>query len=310
MRATNYLSAFLSGVLVLSVAAVSLAQPLPAATEVGTQNAGNLAASLHEESSEQDVPEVTGADEKLAASETMVAVRPKKRVVAEPVKVAMASPLLAIVQQPDIKEEDQILSDNILRLVFPAQCEDGVLKKFYVYYGSDLKSRGYAGANTLIIQARKNKDEQRGLLIHEASHVLDLGCLTGTAASGESSFKDGRTVMYQDDPSVAFYSISWMTENIQKKGTKKADFVSGYAASNVFEDLSESVTYYVLAKEAFVTRAKTNKALAAKLAWIETYVFPGGVKVADGTKWNGTIPWDATKLSYTWTGGGEAVAVR
>lgn len=223
--------------------------------------------------------------------ETTKKVRPMKRA---------TSQLLAIVQQPSIKEADQVIADKALRIVLPSHCRN-IIKKFFVTYNKDLKSRGYAGASTLIVQSLPDKKEEFGIFVHEASHVLDLGCLTGSPESGESAFRDGGTVMYNNDPSVEFYSISWMKENIQAVGSERSDFVTGYAASNAFEDLSESVTYYVLDHAAFTKRARTNAALAQKLAWLEKYVFSGDIRVATATtEWNGKIPWDATKLAFNW----------
>lgn len=212
-------------------------------------------------------------------------------------------PLLPIVRHPSIKEEDQKLADAIFRTMIPVDCIDE-LQNFYVVYDKPLKSRGYAGKDTVIIQGTLAMNEKIGILIHELTHFRDLsGCSQGTAASGLSDFKDGKDLIYNDDPSVAFYSLSWIKEDIQKKGSKKADFVTGYAAENPFEDLAESVTYYALRKKDFIARAKKNKVLAAKLAWIETNLFPGGVRIAEqvGT-YSGKIPWDATKLAFTWKG--------
>lgn len=290
----------LTGTLLIAVSGLSLAEsPAIATSDV----------SLKEELTGPETALFT--DEKPAApnAPVRVAVAPHKRVVASLTIVKNpASGLLAVVQQPDILPEDQKLMDSVLRLVLPPRCQN-IIQKLYVYYGNDLKSRGYAGATTLIIEGSLPVPEKRAIAIHEATHVLDLGCLIGTPASGESVFKDGITPMYNDDPSVQFYGIDWASENIQKKEATKADFVSGYAASNAFEDIAETVAYYVVAKDAFVLRAAKNSALAAKLKWIETYVFPGGMQVADGKKWDGKIPWDVTKLSYVWTGTESRVAV-
>jgi hypothetical protein len=136
--------------------------------------------------------------------------------------------------------------------------------------------------------------------------------MEGIPDSGTSVFKDGGTVFWSNDPSVAFYSISWMTESVKKAGVKNTDFVSGYAASDAFEDLAETVVYYVFHQENFKQRAKTNKAMAAKLKWVETYMFPSGLSIAKGNeKWNGKdVPWDITKLSYEWRGTDTKLALK
>ncbi|TSC97509.1 MAG: Uncharacterized protein Greene101449_1183 [Candidatus Peregrinibacteria bacterium Greene1014_49] len=149
-----------------------------------------------------------------------------------------------------------------------------------------------------------NIDDQefRSLFVHEFGHVLDLGCFQGNPSTGESVFKDGGDIMWNDDPSLVFYRISWQLSNVQKEGMKPEDFVTGYASWDAFEDIAESLTYYVFQRSAFIKRAETNAKIAMKLAWIETYVFPGGETIAEGQHlWNGEVPWDSTKLPYTWT---------
>ena len=144
--------------------------------------------------------------------------------------------------------------------------------------------------------------EFRALLVHEFGHVMDLGCLQGNASAGATAFKDGGDIMYNDDPSVQFYEISWTASNVQKAGMKPQDFVTGYASWDVFEDFAESLAYYVFQRDAFMERAKSNTAMAAKFRWIETYVFPNGKTLGQGLHtWTGEVPWDSTKLPYNWT---------
>lgn len=217
-----------------------------------------------------------------------------------PIQVKKRTGILSVVDQADIHEEHKIIADEVLRLL-PARCLS-TLKNFYVRYES-MGSRGYAGESTVILSGLVQDSEFRALLIHEAfGHLLDLGCLKGNTKSGKSEFKDGSVSIYRNDPSVEFYRISWSSEKIKKKTAKAADFVSGYAyKADVFEDLAESMTFYVLHRDVFAKRAKTNAALAEKLRWIETYVFPTPLNVAvSQAATNGEIPWDTTKLPYIW----------
>lgn len=220
-------------------------------------------------------------------------------------------PLLPVVRDPSISTEHQQLANRMLRTLIPSRCIAD-LKHFYMFT-EDLGSRGFAGPHTIMVDATLEEEELIAILIHETAHFLDLsGCTRGNPDSGVSAFKDEDVLMYNDDPSVLFYQLSWATENIQKRGMSSANFVTGYAKHNAFEDLAESVTYYVLRQKDFRTRAAKNAVLAQKLAWIETYIFPGGVDLAEqeGSAFNGKIPWDATKLAYTWKGKGERVAAR
>lgn len=206
---------------------------------------------------------------------------------------------LAVVDQPDIQERHKIIADEVLRLL-PESCSSQ-LKNFYVRYDKP-ERRGLAGKDTIILDGTLPDKEFRAVLIHEAlGHVFDLGCLEGSPLSGNSIFKDGNESIFQDDASLSFYRISWTDSARQHTETKPEDFVSGYAASDPFEDLAESAIYYVLHNGEFTQRAMKNASLATKLKWLQTFL--PVAPAATGTMaaaWDGTVPWDTTKLAYTW----------
>lgn len=207
---------------------------------------------------------------------------------------------LPVVDQPDIQERHKIIADEVLRLL-PASCIDQ-LDHFYVRYDKP-ERRGLAGKNTVIVDGTLPDDEFRAVLVHEAlGHVFDLGCLQGSPLAGNSIFKDGNEPIFRDDASLSFYRISWTDSAHQRSGTQSEDFVSGYAASDPFEDFAESAIYFVLHADMFTQRAKTNPALAIKLKWLQTFlpVDPVTSNALVGSAWNGSVPWDATKLAYTW----------
>lgn len=223
----------------------------------------------------------------------------RKRQVAQVKKVEPPrSSLLAVVDQPDIQPVHQRIADEVLRLM-PARCRDQ-LKSFYVRYDQP-KHRGLAGKETMVLAGHLPNDEFRALFVHEFGHVMDLGCFQGTRKSGESTFRDGAQPIYLDDPSLGFYQISWVGSAVQAQHSKADDFVTGYAAWDVFEDFSESVAYYVFQRDAFEARALENPIIAAKLAWLKANIFTDNLSVATGQHvWSGTVPWDATKLAYEW----------
>jgi len=213
------------------------------------------------------------------------------------VKPAIKKNFLTIVDQTGIRTEHKLAADAMLRLL-PTRCTDK-LKNFYVRYDNP-KQRGLAGASTVILSGNVSMPEFIGLLTHEAlGHFYDLGCLTGTSQSGDSSFRDGGTIMYNDDPSVAFYRICFKTSHTRNDRCTDTDFVSGYSKTDTFEDIAESIAYYTLQPESFRERAKTSAIMAEKLAWMERYA-PVKHKIANGTApWNGTdVPWDVTRLPY------------
>ncbi|MBI3332121.1 hypothetical protein HYZ99_04145 [Candidatus Peregrinibacteria bacterium] len=288
---------FLGKIAVLGISGAFLATALSLSQESSTAREKKASQTLvsehHEHSHEHGAPLRTR--KKMAKAKKRYT--PRLMAAAAPVK----TPYLPVVDHPDIREEHKAIADEVIRLL-PAACQKQ-LKNFYVRYDNP-EQRGLAGKSSVVVSGNVPADEFRALLIHEIfGHMLDLGCLRGTALSGPSGFKDGAEVIYQDDPSVAFYSISWTDAHTQKRGAKKADFVTGYAAWDPFEDMAESIAYFVLQEEAFRARAKNNSVLAAKLAWIETHVFQSDISVAAGLHtWNGEVPWDATKLPYVWFG--------
>lgn len=201
--------------------------------------------------------------------------------------------------QVGIQQRHKEIANEVLSLL-PANCIPS-LRNFYVRYDSP-EHRGLAGKSTVIISGTVPDDEFRALIVHEAmGHFFELGCLLGTPASGTSAFRDGADIIYNDDPSAEFYAISWLTERVRKSDTRESDFVSGYASWDAFEDLAESVTYYILQESAFRARAQTNATIALKLQWMERYISKPP-SIATGTHtWDGkSVPWDATKLPYIW----------
>jgi len=206
--------------------------------------------------------------------------------------------LLAAVQQPDILPHHQQIADDALRSL-PRNCLSS-LKRLYVRYDHP-EHRGLAGKSSIIIDGSVPDDEFRALLIHEFGHITDLGCLQGNSTEGTSAFRDGTDVIYTNDPSVSFYTISWIDAERKRAETRKADFVSGYAGWDPFEDFAETYAYYILQHDAFEERAQKNSALAAKYQWMETHVFRATETIAAGShQWTGKVPWDVTKLSYVW----------
>lgn len=165
------------------------------------------------------------------------------------------------------------------------------------------KDRGLAGRGVILLSGTVPDKEFIGLLLHEGlGHYRDITCMTGSIASGESEFRDGDDAIYNDDPSVSFYRISWKNEKIKKPAALRSDFVTGYSfEGDNFEDLAESVTYFMTQESAFRLRAAKNPVLAEKLAWLEKHM-PKQSAFAEGKEWDGKIAWDATKLAFVWSG--------
>jgi len=201
------------------------------------------------------------------------------------------------VDKEDILMKHRIIASEVLYKM-PLRCQDN-LKNFYVRYDNP-EHRGLGGVSTIILTGGVGDDEFRALFIHEFGHMVDLGCLKGTVATGLSIYKDGDQVMYNDDPSVSFYAISWKDNETHHDGITNRDFVSGYSNWDMFEDFAESFTYYTLHRRAFYNRALENPIMAQKYNWFVRNL--SDLRISTQTKhvWEGTIPWDSTKLAYNW----------
>ncbi len=209
-----------------------------------------------------------------------------------------ASTLLPVVNQRDILEKHRILADRVLRAL-PSYCRDH-LKNFYVNYEKNPANRGLGGESTMIITGNVPDREFMALVTHECGHVTDLGGLRGRDSAQPTPFADGTTPIYGDDPSMAFYSISWLSPRMMQPNMNDADFVSGYAKSDPFEDFSESFAFYALQKKEFKRLASKNAILKAKYDFMDQVVF-GGTEIASSNYKRGkNVPWDVTKLPYVW----------
>lgn len=225
-------------------------------------------------------------------------VSPRRRVVTK--AAADEVTMFAAIDRSDATMEHKLLFNEALHTL-PTQCQN-TLQNFYVKYEKQ-EHRGLAGKSVMILDGTvQREDELRALFIHESGHNIDLGCLQGTASSGKSAFSDGDDAVYKDDPSVAYYSISWITSGVHKSNTRPEDFVSGYASYDIWEDFSEGFAYFMLHNDEFAKRAEDNAALAKKYAFFRDVLFGGTVpQVATGkTTFSGKVPWDITKLAYSW----------
>lgn len=143
--------------------------------------------------------------------------------------------------------------------------------------------RGTYADGTVTVAALDGLSEMIKVLTHEIGHRADMVALvSGTGGK---------------DPSDDFYAFSWQDVRTKKKGSRAADFVSGYAQTNRYEDFAESFTFYVFHNREFTARALRNDALRAKYGFFRGVVFPEGAYV--GTSFaDGALPsylWDTTK---------------
>lgn len=140
--------------------------------------------------------------------------------------------------------------------------------------------------NITLSSGIRNDWEFLQLFIHEFGHFVDLYLLKGNASA---------------DPSEEFYAIDWKTASIKKPGVSLSNFVSGYAASNKYEDFAESFTWYVFHNANFADRALKNESLRKKYLFIADNIFTHW-EFQDTDFSSGKIPnyfWDTTKISIS-----------
>lgn len=122
-----------------------------------------------------------------------------------------------------------------------------------------VEPRGQLSGKDLIISTAIPTDSEKlKVFVHELGHVVDIHYLKPGAFG---------------DLSGDFYAISWDSYKVKKKGAKLADFVSGYALSNKYEDFAESFAFFVFHNAEFEKRAKSNASLARKYAFFANRIF-------------------------------------
>ena len=85
---------------------------------------------------------------------------------------------------------------------------------------------------------------------------------------------------------------------MKKSGISLASFVSGYAATNQYEDFAESFVWYIFHNEDFADRALRDDRVREKYLFFASAVFPNGQ--FQGTDFSLGVPpgylWDTTKI--------------
>jgi len=123
---------------------------------------------------------------------------------------------------------------------------------------------------TLNVGQIASYDEFLQVFTHELGHIIDLWVIQWIKSQKNTYFTEfWRSVFAIDDPSFTYYSASRYAEDIRHIGSKKADFCSGYAMTNPFEDFAECFNLYMNHNTYFKTLAKTNDMLAQKYDTID-----------------------------------------
>jgi len=193
------------------------------------------------------------------------------------------------------------IKQNLRTAVLALPREHTVALKSLEVRNSHHVSRGLANSKKIILNTGNidTNAELKAVFVHELGHIVDLGKLQGQSGR-QSEFRDGSRPIWTDDPSLAFYRLSWINSDKRQRGHSKHDFVSGYAMSNPFEDFAESYIFYRLHGAKFRAATTKSEALGKKYAFMRDKVFAGKEFQTDRYVEN-YIPgliWDVTLLEY------------
>jgi hypothetical protein len=144
--------------------------------------------------------------------------------------------------------------------------------------------RGQMSNETVTLSGRiKSVSEMAKVLVHELGHMVDIYYLRSRGTKA--------------DPSRTFYTISWTEPTVLRSGMNGSSFVSGYAATNQYEDFAEAFTMYVFHNNAFLEKTKNSPALLQKYNFLRDSVF-GNYFIGTNYEQN-PVPsslWDVTKI--------------
>lgn len=165
---------------------------------------------------------------------------------------------------------------------------------------SDSGNRGLGGGHSVIVRCGNVSDSELvAVMVHEMGHIVDIGLLDGDFFSGKSEFLDGNIPIYNDDLSLGFYRISWKNSSEMREGVSSADFVTGYATTDPFEDFAESYIMYVLHGTEFRMMARWNDSLQAKYDYIKVNIFDNKEFTGLARDFSvGSRVYDSTLISY------------
>jgi hypothetical protein len=189
----------------------------------------------------------------------------------------------------------------IISALEPIPCSLVQSLRKVVIFADPEKPRALAGRSSLYLRNDLfEMPEAKEVLIHELGHIVDLGGVKSKTFQEPSAFRDGHSILYEDDPSVLFYSLSWKNNTEWTEGTNKYDFVTGYASIDPFEDFAESFLFYIEHGNSFRAMAKEYPQLQKKYEFLQDNIFSGKEfftgSVPDNLSQRG---WDATRIGHS-----------
>ena len=193
-----------------------------------------------------------------------------------------------------------------------------LLKSFRIQCNLN-QARGLGGNGKIILNVGKaiSGDKFIATFIHEMGHVIDAEAGIRSSGGkvysnnskyatggnernllGATAFSDSKEIVYTSKPTVKFYSISWDGYHQKDEKSKRQDFITGYGATDHFEEFAEGVVTYVVHGKNFKHTAATNDAFKGKYEYIKKNVFQGK-EFNTGEDKELPLMWDGTEPLYS-----------
>lgn len=137
---------------------------------------------------------------------------------------------------------------------------------------------------------------------HELWHIVDLWALRWNTNTRDENFTEfGKVIFREDDPSIDYYKISWISEDTRKNDSTKKDFCSGYGLYNPFEDFAECFNLYINFNDSFKYLASKNDIMQQKYDFIatlfdSTYLYDNELVLEKFQANKNRRPWDTTRI--------------
>ncbi len=174
---------------------------------------------------------------------------------------------------------------NILTTILEYHSSSLISKSLSVIIDTQLiEPRGKIQGPRITLSSRVLRDSEFiKLFVHEFGHYVDLYFFLPLTSW---------------DISEDFYDISWTNTTVKRPWEWLSSFVSGYAATNKYEDFAESFTFYIFHNTYFADRALKNESLREKYLFFNTKVFSQGQFVGKdySTIRVPSYVWDTTKV--------------
>lgn len=158
---------------------------------------------------------------------------------------------------------------------------DSIFIKF-----ENTKSRGYSSRTQMVLNVRPmgSYSEFINVVIHELGHFVDFSHLVwDNTLPKDSKFTEFSKIIFPvNDPSIDFYKLNWSNENTRKKWISYKDFVSGYAMTDPFETLAETMHFYINYNAIFRELIKQSPVLREQYQFMDELF--GGQYISDGLK--------------------------